>query len=160
MNNGDLYITYQIVAQFTNMRWGKSLYKKCFMHMNVFVFKLMWKRCLIWIYCKYIAHVLSFYRFFGQVLPYHDWCVKETSFKSRCASLLFSTERFVVKVNLDIKYALEYSRDSFQWKKQYCWVSRCNLFYNILLSCSILISNLTTCGNLDIYLIFISQYQI
>ena len=140
------------------MRGGKSLYKKCFMHMNVFVFKLMWKRCLIWIYCKYIVHALSFYRFFGQVLPYHDWCVKETFFKSRCASLLFSTERFVVKVNLDIKYALEYSRDSFEWKNNI--VSRCNLFYNILFSCSILISNLTTCGNLDKYLIFISQYQI
>ena len=144
------------------MRWGKSLYKKWFMHMNVFFFKLMWKRCLIWIYCKYIVHALSFYRFFGQVLPYHDWCVKETFFKSRCASLLFSTERFVVKVNLDIKYALEYSGDSFQWKKIILsiLISRCNLFYDISFSCSILISNLTTCGNLDIYLIFISQYQI
>ena len=117
LSNDDFYITYQIVTQFTNMRWGKSLYKKWFMHMNVFFFKLMWKRCLIWIYCKYIVHALSFYRFFGQVLPYHDWCVKETFFKSRCASLSFSTERFVVKVNLDIKYALEYSGDSFQWKK-------------------------------------------
>ena len=41
LNNDDLYITYQIVAQFANIRWGKSLYKKSFMHMNVFVFKLM-----------------------------------------------------------------------------------------------------------------------
>ena len=119
-----MYITFQIVTQFTNMRWGKSLYKKWFMHMNVFFFKLMWKRCLIWIYCKYIVHALSFYRFFGQVLPYHDWCVKETFFKSRCASLSFSTERFVVKVNLDIKYALEYSRDSFR-----CVVTYSIIFY-------------------------------